>query len=67
MGSCAATPGFWLALGMQSISLPSAMTGPPVPLVQVAVQPVGRPATPRTTLKPFFSRTLVMYFEVSTS
>jgi hypothetical protein len=27
---------------MQSMSLPKAMTGPPVPLVQVAVQPVGQ-------------------------
>ena len=33
---------------------PSAITGPPEP--QVATQPVGRPATPRSTVKPFFSR-----------
>ena len=47
------------------MSLPSAMTGPPVP--QVAVQAVGMPATPRSILKPFFSSTEVRYSEVFTS
>src|ERR1043166_7836340 len=31
IGSCAATPGFWLACGMQSMSEPRAITGLPLP------------------------------------
>src|SRR4051812_27605552 len=47
------------------MSEPSAMTGLPDP--HLAIQPVGTPAKPRCTVKPFFSRTLVRYFDVSTS
>jgi hypothetical protein len=50
---------------MPSMSAPSAMTGFPDP--HVATQAVGMFATPRLTVKPFFSRTAVRYFEVSTS
>ena len=60
IGSCQGTPGFCEALGMQSISLPKAMVGPPVPWVQVAVHAVGMPETPRLMVKPFCSSTLVM-------
>ena len=58
-------PGFWEVFGRQSISLPIAMTGLPEP--QRATQAVGMPATPRSIVKPFFSRISVMYFEVSNS
>ena len=47
------------------MSLPSAITGPPEP--HRATHPVGRPATPRSIAKPFFSSTSVMYFDVSNS
>ena len=59
IGSRQGMPGFCEALGMPSISLPMAMTGPPLPLVQRATQPVGRPETPRSTVKPSCSRRLV--------
>ena len=42
-GSWYATPGFWDAFGRQSMSLPSAITGPPDP--HLAIHPVGRPET----------------------
>ncbi len=41
------------------------MTGLPDP--HVATQAVGMPAIPSWTVKPFFLRTSVMYFDVSTS
>ncbi len=47
------------------MSEPSEITGLPSP--QVATQAVGIPATPRSTLKPSFSRMPVRYFEVSNS
>ena len=47
------------------MSEPSAITGLPDP--QRAVHAVGIPATPRSMVKPCFSRTPVRYFEVSTS
>ena len=50
---------------LTSMSLPSAIFGPPEP--QVAVQAVGMPADPRSILKPFFSRMPVMYSEVLNS
>src|SRR5215207_8525810 len=50
---------------MPSMSEPSAMTGLPDP--HVAIHAVGMPATPRSTLKPFFSRIPVRYLDVSTS
>ena len=50
---------------MPSMSEPSAMTGLPEP--HFAIHPVGTPANPRWTVKPFFSRTPVRYFDVSTS
>ena len=50
---------------MPSMSEPIAITGLPEP--QVATQAVGMPATPRWTLKPYFSSMPVRYFEVSTS
>src|SRR5580692_7917095 len=65
MGDLYATPGFCEALGMQSRSLPSAITGLPLP--QRATQAVGIPDTPRSTVKPFFSSTPVRYLEVSYS
>ncbi len=40
-------PGFCDAFGMQSTSEPSAIVGPPVPLLQRATQADGMPATPR--------------------
>ncbi len=50
---------------MQSRSLPSAITGLPLP--QRATQAVGIPDTPRSTVNPFFSSTPVRYLEVSNS
>jgi hypothetical protein len=50
---------------MSSMSEPSAITGLPEP--QRAVHAVGMPATPRSTVKAFCSRTPVRYFYVSTS
>ncbi|MDZ7632860.1 MAG: hypothetical protein U5K74_16355 [Gemmatimonadaceae bacterium] len=47
------------------MSEPSEITGLPLP--QRATQPVGIPATLRVTVKPFFSRIPVRYFEVSNS
>ena len=47
------------------MSEPSEITGLPYP--QVATQAVGMPATPRSILKPSFSRMPVRYFEVSNS
>ena len=47
------------------MSEPMAITGLPDP--HVANHAVGTPAYPRSTLKPFFSRTSVRYFEVSNS
>ena len=47
------------------MSEPSEITGLPEP--HVAVHAVGMPATPRVTLKPFFSRMPVRYLLVSTS
>ena len=47
------------------MSEPSAITGLPDP--QVATHAVGIPATPRSILKPFFSRMAVRYFDVSNS
>ena len=64
-GSCYATPGFCEACGMSSISEPSEITGLPEP--HVATHAVGMPATPRSILKPSFSRMPVRYFEVSNS
>ena len=58
-GSCQGMPGFCEALGMQSTSEPSAMTGPPCPCVQRATHALGMPATPRSTVKPFFSSSAV--------
>ncbi len=46
-----ATPGFWDACGMSSISEPREMTGLPEP--QVATQAVGMPAIPSRTVNPF--------------
>ena len=54
-GTCQATPGFCEALGMPSMSLPSEITGLPVP--QVATQAVGMPNTPSWTWNPFSRRT----------
>ncbi len=65
IGSCYATPGFCEACGISSISEPSEITGLPEP--QVATHAVGIPATPRSILKPSFSRMPVRYFEVSNS
>ena len=65
IGSCQATPGFCEACGMSSMSEPSEITGLPDP--QVASQAVGMPATPRSILKPSFSRMPVRYFDVSNS
>ena len=50
---------------MQSTSVMNPMTGLPEP--QLAIQAVGMPATPRSTLKPFFSSIAVTYRDVSTS
>ena len=50
---------------MSSMSEPSAITGFPCP--QVATNAVGMPATPRSILKPSFSRSVVRYLEVSNS
>ena len=47
------------------MSEPSEITGLPDP--QVATNPVGIPATLRSTLKPFCSRIPVRYFTVSNS
>src|SRR5205807_2566441 len=65
IGSCQATPGFWDACGMSSMSDPSAITGFPVP--HVAMNAVGMPARPRSILKPFLSRISLRYFDVSNS
>ena len=51
------TPGVWFVVGTPSMSVPSAMTGRPMP--QVATHDVGMSATPRRTVKPFFSRMAV--------
>ena len=50
---------------MPSMSDPSAITGLPLP--HVAIHAVGMPPIPRSTVKPFFSRTSVRYFDVSNS
>ena len=50
---------------MPSISEPSASTGLPDP--QVATNAVGIPATPASTVNPFFSRMAIRYFVVSNS
>ena len=50
---------------MQSTSVMKPITGLPEP--QVATQAVGMPATPRSTLKPFFSSIAVTYRDVSIS
>ena len=50
-GSRYATPGFWDDLGIPSMSLPSAITGPPEP--HRANHAVGMPETPSSTSKPF--------------
>ena len=47
------------------MSEPSAITGLPDPHVRDPA--VGMPATPRSTVKPFFSRMPVRYFDVSNS
>ena len=47
------------------MSEPSAITGLPDP--QRRAHAVGMPATPRSILKPFFSRMPVRYFDVSNS
>jgi hypothetical protein len=47
------------------MSEPIAITGLPVP--HVAIQAVGMPDSPFSTLKPFFSRMPVTYFDVSIS
>src|SRR5580704_14866303 len=65
IGDLYATPGFCEAFGIQSISLPSAITGLPLP--HRAIQEVGIPETPFSTVNPFFSRTLTRYLEVSNS
>jgi hypothetical protein len=59
-GSRQGMPGFCEAFGMPSTSEPSAMTGPPCPCVQRATQALGIPATPRSTVKPFFSSNAAM-------
>ena len=64
-GSRYATPGFCDARGMQSTSVMKPMTGLPAP--QLATHAVGMPATPRSTLKPFFSSRPVRNRAVSTS
>src|SRR5262249_9938147 len=50
---------------MSSMSEPREITGLPDP--HVATHAVGTPANPRVTLKPFFSRMPVRYFDVSSS
>ena len=50
---------------MPSISDPSAITGFPLP--HSAIQAVGIPEIPFSTLKPLFSRISVRYLDVSTS
>ncbi len=50
---------------MPSMSEPSAMTGLPRP--HVAMNDVGMPATPSSTVKPFFLSTATRYFDVSNS
>src|SRR5260221_12147689 len=50
---------------MQSRALPRAMTGLPLP--QRAIQAVGMPAMPFSTLNPFLARMVVIYLDVSTS
>jgi len=47
------------------MSLPSAIFGPPFP--QVAVKAVGMPATPFTTVNPFFFNMSIRYSEVRNS
>ena len=47
------------------MSDPSEITGFPDP--QRATKAVGMPATPRSTVKPFFSRMPDRYFDVSNS
>ena len=64
-GSWYATPGFCDACGMQSMSEPSARIGLPDP--QLAIHAVGMPAIPSCTVKPFFFRIPVRYFDVSIS
>ncbi len=50
------------------MSEPSEITGfAPAGERQTATQAVGMPAVPRVTVKPFFSRTPVRYFDVSSS
>ncbi len=51
IGSWYATPGFWLAFGMPSMSLPKAITGLPEP--HFAHHAVGMPETPSSTSNPF--------------
>ena len=65
IGSCHATPGFWFALGIPSMSLPKEMTGPPDP--HRANHAVGIPDEPRSTSHPCSSRIPVMYADVSIS
>ncbi|MNL50799.1 hypothetical protein D3C87_1738430 [compost metagenome] len=50
---------------MQSMSLPTAITGFPEP--HLAVQAVGMPAMPCSIVKPFFFKMSVRYLEVSNS
>src|SRR6266508_3742708 len=50
---------------MQSMSEPSAITGLPDP--QLAMNAVGMPAMPSCTVKPFFFKMSVRYFDVSNS
>jgi hypothetical protein len=65
IGSWYATPGFWEACGIPSMSEPSASTGLPDP--QVAMKAVGIPAMPSSTVNPFFFRTSIRYRFVSNS
>ena len=53
-GSWKATPGFCDDCGIPSMSLPRAITGFPDP--QLAMNAVGMPATPSSTVNPFFRR-----------
>ena len=64
-GSCHATPGFWLAFGIPSTSLPNASTGSPEP--HVAHHAVGSPETPCSTAKPCSRSSVVRYAAVSDS